>query len=105
MAKTPPVFKCDGNGCSATRTETNHWVLAFTGDETYASRKWNDDSALLDGAKHLCGDTCALKFYADWLSKIRTAPSADSVVHGLGREKYQPVIGRPGLMETKGLPV
>jgi hypothetical protein len=107
--KTLPGFKCNGNGCSAERTETNHWVIVFTGSNVigikgFISYPWSDDLANAEGAQHFCGDTCSLKAYADWLSKIRTAPSAEpSVLHGLGRDKEQP-LGRPEV-ETKGLPV
>lgn len=100
--KTAPGYKCDGRGCGAERTELNHWLLAFTnpgiiGIKGFIVYPWRDEMAESDEATHLCGDTCALKFFADWLSRIRVAPSAEL-------SQAEPSLGRSGV-ETKGLPV
>ena len=102
--RTAPGYKCNGNGCNAERTETNHWLIAFTGSNIVGIKgfivyPWDDDLAESDEAIHLCGDTCALKLFSDWLSKIRKAPSAE-----LSDTCTEPSLGRPRV-ETKGLPV
>ena len=112
--KTPPGYKCDGNGCNALRTETNHWVLVFRSGGAFVAMPWSDDSSEREDVFHLCGDTCALKFFADWLSKIRVAPSAEPSID-LGGDQgrslrpdhpdLEPSLGRPGVETTKGLPV
>ena len=102
--KTAPGYKCDGKGCSAERTETNHWLVVLTNPELlgikgFIAYPWADDIAESKEAVHLCGDTCALKAFSDWLSKIRTAPSAELPPHDPHASQGRPETG------LKGLPV
>lgn len=82
----PASFKCDGSGCHAVRTETNHWWLIQLGrvvegryrpyaDGAFMVTPWGDFSAEQEGHLHLCGQECLLKKVAEIVSKQSTIPA------------------------------
>ncbi len=54
-------YKC--NECPAIKDEGNHWFLIFiVSGVIQVHRRWNEEAAKGDGAIHLCGDACVIKF-------------------------------------------
>lgn len=77
--RDPNPYRCDGDGCTATKKPSNGWFLVIKDHPASLENEqmkgiyivpWNDSVADMTGVKHFCGAHCALKSVGQELVKV-----------------------------------
>ena len=69
------VIRCAGPNCDRIRGENNHWLMCRSNPVAFYIEAWNSDGLGDDRIKPLCGDQCASKLFARFLSDLKCAES------------------------------
>jgi hypothetical protein len=56
--------------CGTQKRQANHWFVARNESGELRISGWNPSRLASAGAKHLCGETCSLKFVSHFLMRL-----------------------------------
>ena len=75
MVLIPEQYVCDQLGCSATRSEVNHWVAVQAQDTEHGrivsiyDWEYAEKRGLLSNSRHYCGSSHAIYFVSEFMGK------------------------------------